>query len=94
MGQLFDNIRRSVQKNRYVFSDHADNMLRERGIMHWHIVEGIDQAHLLSERPNTRPNPTIEVEQILPDGTPFKAVWCYVRSLDLAKVVTIHFFTR
>ncbi len=94
MGQLFDRVRRAVRADRYIFSDHADNMLRERGIIHWHIVQGVEPASLLSERPETRPNPTVEVEQILPDGVPVMAVWAYVRRLDLAKLVTVHFFDR
>lgn len=59
-------------------SDHADNMLRERSIPHWQIVDGIEDGGLLSERPHTRPNPTVEVEQLLADGSPIKAVWAHV----------------
>ena len=77
-----------------MFSDHVDNMLRERGIMHWQVVAGLESAALLSERPETRPNPTIEAEQMLADGTPIKAVWAYVKDLDFAKLVTVHFFDR
>ena len=32
MGELFDRVRSAVRENRYLFSDHADNMLRERAI--------------------------------------------------------------
>jgi hypothetical protein len=94
MGQLFDSIRHAVRDERYVFSDHADNMLRERSITHWQIVEGLELGRLLSERPHTRPNPTIEVEQILADGTPVNAVWGYMQALDFAKLVTVHFYNR
>lgn len=68
--------------------------LRERGIIHWHVTHGVDDARLLSERPHTTPNPTVELEQILPDGAPVKAVWAYVSALDLAKLVTVHFFDK
>ena len=94
MGQLFDRIRSAVRAERYVFSDYADNMLRERGVVHWQIVGGVDEADLLSERPQTQPNPTVELEQRLPDGTRVKAVWAHVATLDLAKLVTVHFFDR
>ena len=91
---MFDRIRNAVATERYVFSDHADNMLRERGIMHWQIVAGVEGARVLSERPQTQPNPTVELEQTLPDGTSVKAVWAYLAALDLAKLVTVHFFDR
>lgn len=94
MGALFDHVRRAVREDRYLFSDHADNMLRERGIIHWQIVQGVEDARLLSERAQTKPNPTVEVEQILPDGVSVKAVWAYVLTLDFAKLVTVHFFDR
>ncbi len=94
MVDLFDRVRRAVREDRYFFSDHADNMLRERRIIHWQIVNGVEDARILSERPETRPNPTVEVEQILPDGVPVKAVWAYVRALDFAKLVTVHFIDR
>jgi hypothetical protein len=92
MGELAERIRRAARENRYLFSDHADNMLRERGIMHWQMLESLEHGTILTERPSTRPNPTVEVEQILADGTPVKAVWAYVRALDSAKLVTVHFF--
>lgn len=94
MGELFERVCRAIREERYLFSDHADNMLRERGIIHWHVTHGVDDARLLSERPHTTPNPTVELEQVLPDGVPVKAVWAYVPALDLAKLVTVHFFDK
>ena len=32
--------------------------------------------------------------QVLADGTTVKAVWAHIASLDLAKLVTVHFFDR
>ena len=94
MGRLVEQVRSAVREQRYVFSDHADNALRERGIPHWQIVAGAEQAQVLSERLQTKPNPTVELEQILPDGVMVKAVWAYVKRLDVAKLVTVHFFDR
>jgi len=34
---------------------------------------------LLLERPRSRPNPIVEVEQLLPDGIAVKAVWSRLR---------------
>jgi len=92
MGELFDRIRRAIETDRYAFSDHADNMLHERAIMHWQIVASVENGRLLIERPGSRPNPVVEIEQLLADGTPVKAVWAYVAPLDMAKLVTVHFF--
>ena len=94
MGDLFERVRGAVRAERYLFSDHADNMLRERQIMHWQVVSGLDQGKPLAEHPAARPNPVVEVEQVLADGTSIRAVWAYVRELDFAKLVTVHFFDR
>lgn len=69
-------------------------MLRERSIMHWQIVSGLDEGRPVTQRPTSRPNPVVEVEQILADGTPVKAVWAWIKPLDMAKLVTVHFFDR
>jgi len=92
MGDLFDRVRGAVLEGRYVFTDHADNMLRERLIMHWQIVHGLEHGRLLVERPVARPSPAVEVEQALADGTSMKAVWAHVQGIDLAEFVTVHFF--
>jgi len=94
MRKWYDRIQHAIRNGRYFFGDHADNMLRERGIMHWQVVEGFEHGHVLTIRPNARPNPIVETEQMLPDGTRFKAVWAFVRRLDHAKLVTVHFFDR
>ncbi len=62
--------------------------------MEWQAVEGLEDGTLLAERPNARPNPAVEVSELLPDGTDFKAVWSYLRQANVAKLVTVHFFDR
>ena len=90
--KLFERIQQAVREERYIFSDHADNRLRERGIPHWQIIEGVEHGRLLRQRPAARPNPVIEVEQLLPDGGRVRAVWAYVESVEFATLVTVHFF--
>lgn len=68
MGDLFERIRSAVREERYLFSDHADNMPREGSIVHWQVVDGLERGRLLVERPTARPNPVIEVEQVLADA--------------------------
>ena len=43
------------------------------------------------ERPSDKPNPAVEVQEKLPDGTEFKAVWSHLGRSGVAKRVTVHF---
>ena len=91
MGKLFDNIRQAVREDRFVLSNHADDRLRERKIELWQIVSEIDNAILLNERPKDLPNPSVEIQQTLPDGTEIKVVWAWIAHVCGAKLITIHF---
>ena len=92
MGELFAKIKACVVDGRYIIGDHAVGRLEERSVLEWQIVDGIRTARLLIERPRDKPNPSIESEQILADGAAVKAVWSYIKSIDSAKLVTVHFF--
>jgi len=92
MGKLFDAIRRLVADERYVVGEHAVQRIEERGILEWQAVLGLEDGRLLCERPDDKPNPAVEVQEQLPDGTEFKAVWSYLRRSGVAKLVTVHFF--
>jgi hypothetical protein len=91
MGLLADHIRQAVRDGRYVFGAHANHRLRTRRIMGWQVVDGLEIARLLRERPKSAPNPAVEFEQTLADGTTIKAVWSWIQSDQIAKLVTIHF---
>lgn len=88
---LFAKIRSRVLAGQYVVGQHAVERLEERGVLEWQVVDGIENGDLLLERPDASPNPAVEVRQVLADGVGIKAVWSYVASLDLAKLVTVHF---
>jgi len=92
LGQLHETIRALVTSGRYVVGQHAAERLDERGVLEWQVVEGIEDGDLIVERPNDYPNPAIEVEQTLADGTPVKAVWSHMVSAGVAKLVTVHYF--
>ena len=94
LGALVDNIRDAVRGERYVFGAHADERLRERRILGWQVLAGLDGAQVVCERPDGQPNPVVEFEELLPDGTPFKAVWAWISSDRTAKLVTVHFYDR
>jgi hypothetical protein len=94
MGKLFDQIRAAVAGDRYVVGNHADERLRERGIVAWQVIDGFHMGRLLSERADDLPNPSVEVDQFLADGTPVKVVWSLIVAADTAKLVTVHFYDR
>ncbi|QDV38369.1 DUF4258 domain-containing protein [Tautonia plasticadhaerens] len=94
MGQLFETIRQLVASERYVVGLHAVERLQERGIMEWQAVAGLEDGQLIEERPSAEPNPVVEGLELLPDGTPIKAVWAHLTRTGAAKPVTVHFFDR
>ena len=62
--------------------------------MEWQVVAALEDGRLIAEPPDATPNPAVEVREILPDGTEFKAVWSHLRQSGVAKLVTVHFFDR
>ncbi len=94
MGALADSIRRAVREERYVFGAHADQRLRERRIPGWQVVAGLESGKLVQERPGAAPNPVVEFEQTLPDGSPIRCVWAWISMDRTAKLVTAYFVDR
>ncbi len=94
MGQLFKTIQLLVSEDKYVIGEHASERLEERGIMEWQAVAALADGELLAEKSRSKPNPSVEVRESLPDGTQFKAVWSHLRQSSVAKLVTVHFFDR
>ena len=92
MGVLHQRICKLVAEGRYVVGQHASERLEERGIVEWQAVSGLQDAELLVEKLKGKPNPTVEVREMLPDGTEFKAVWSHLNRSGVAKLVTVHFF--
>src|SRR5439155_9079619 len=94
MGKLLDTVQRLVADEKYLVGQHASERLEERGIMEWQAVAALEDGELIAERPRSKPNPSVEVRESLPDGTEFKAVWSLLRQSGVAKLVTVHFFDR
>ena len=88
---MFYTIRGLVLAGRYVIGQHAAERLDERGILEWQVVDGMERGSPMAENPDASPNPSVEVRQLLADGTEVKVVWSHVRSIDVAKLVTVHF---
>lgn len=94
MGRFFDFIRQAIAEERYIVSVHAAVRLRQRRIPAWQIAAATLDGRLLLERPRDLPNPAVEVEVLLADGTAAKAVWSWLAGDGSAKLVTIHLFDR
>ena len=94
MGDLANHILQAVREERYYFAAHANRRLRERGIMGWQVVAGLERAKLLLEREDGVPHPVAEFEEHLPDGTAVKAAWAWISEDRMAKLVTVYFFPR
>lgn len=92
MNNLHEIIRELVAADKYVVGQHDVERLEERNMLEWQIVAGVADSRLIAERPESTPNPTIELSESLPDGTEVKAVWAYLRQSGAAKLVTVHFF--
>lgn len=91
MPTLFGRIREAVEREEYIIGSHADDRLRERGIPAWQVIGGLAMGKMIQQRPHDMPNPVVEVEQLLPDGTPIKAVWAWLPE-RIAKLITVHYF--
>ncbi len=91
MGRLFERIRDAVNDGRYVVGDHAAIRADERGIADWQLVAGLKDGILRRERRRAQPNPCVEVEQLLADGTSVIVVWSWLAHLRVSKLVTVYF---
>jgi hypothetical protein len=87
MGSLHQRICKLVAEGRYVVGQHASERLEERYILEWQAVAGIQDGELLADQAKAKPNATIEVREMLPDGTEFKAVWSHLKHSGVAKLV-------
>lgn len=91
MGKLFDKIQAAINNGRYLVSWHADERCEERGVSDWQIIAGFADANLLRERPRSKPNPSVVVQQQLADGSEVEVVWAYLADSDRALLVTVYF---
>ena len=90
--KLVDAIRQAVAAGRWGLSSHAKKRIEQRGIVSWQLEAGLEGGSVTDVRPTDEPNPSIEVEQELADGTRVNVAWSYVILYDEALVVTAHFF--
>jgi hypothetical protein len=88
---LIDQIKTAVSEDRYVVSVHARQRLAERKVKLWQIETGLETASIEEVRPDSVPNPSIVVEEVLPDGSTVVVVWSWLTMANQAKLVTVYF---
>lgn len=74
MARLYDKIKGAVENDRLLISWHADEKCEERGITAWQVVAGFAQADVVKDRPRSKPNPSVVLNQILEDGSEIIAI--------------------
>jgi hypothetical protein len=82
-----------IQADQWGLTWHTNDSIQERAVEIWQIVGLTLEGRLLREVQDARPRPKVEIEILLPDGTPAKVVWAYDAHLDRAILITVHFFS-
>ena len=85
---LVGEIRRAVLAGQFLVSRHARQRLAARKIRLWQIEAGVTEGKVLRVDEDSEPNPTIVLEQLLPDGTPLHVVWVWLSMSREALLVT------
>jgi hypothetical protein len=91
MGRLFEKIRQAVAEDRFFVGWHADEKAEERNVTAWQLVAGLQDAQLLRERPRSKPNPSVVVQQTLSDGAEVEVIWSWNEASGRARLVTVYF---
>ncbi len=91
MDRLHKLVAAAIAADRVYFTVHAVNRMQERGVEKWQVVEGFNDAELITSYPNADPNPKLVLRQSLASGETVVVVWSYVNSLRSAKLVTVYF---
>jgi hypothetical protein len=63
----------------------------KRGVTAWQLVAGIEDAKLMRERPRSKPNPSVVLQQQLADGSEVEAIWAWLAESKRAMLVTVYF---
>ncbi len=87
---LLQTIRVAVGEGRFLVTRHARQRLAERGLRLWQIEVGLQKGRLISIDVDAEPNPCVNLEQDLPDGTRVMAVWAWMATTQRAILVTAY----
>jgi hypothetical protein len=88
---LVELIRTAVRDGRFLVSVHARQRLAERRVRLWQVEAGLETGIIQEVRPDDEPNPSIVVEELLPDGAACTVIWSWLAIGNEAKLVTVYF---
>ena len=91
--ELTDQIRSAVQESRFVIGVNARMQMEERKVALWQIETGLVDGNIV-EVPDSRPHPSIVVDQVLLDGTLVVVSWSWLASSSQAKLISVIFPDR
>jgi hypothetical protein len=91
--ELTDQIRSAVQESRFVISVNARMQMDERKVALWQVETGLVDGNIV-EVPDSRPHPSIVVDQVLLDGTLVVVSWSWLASSNQAKLISVIFPDR
>jgi hypothetical protein len=86
---LVGQIRYAVRQGEFLVSAHARLRLSERKIALWQVEAGLERGKIIEVRPDDEPNPSIVVEEMLPDGAVIHVVRSWLAATERAKLVTV-----
>ena len=91
--ELTDQICSAVQEGRFVIGVNARMQMEERKVALWQIETGLLDGNIV-EVPDSRPHPSIVVDQVLLDGTLVVVSWSWLASSSQVKLVSVIFPDR
>jgi len=91
--ELTDQIRSAVQESRFVVGVTARMQMEERKVSLWQVETGLVDGNLV-EVPDSKPHPSILVDQVLLDGTQVVVAWSWLAASSQAKLISVIFPDR
>ena len=91
--ELTDQICSAVQEGRFVIGVNARMQMEERKVALWQVETGLVDGNIV-EVPESKPHPSIVVDQVLLDGTLVVVSWSWLASSNQAKLISVIFPDR
>lgn len=88
--ELIDQIRSAVQEGRFVVGVTARMQMEDRKVALWQIETGLVDGNIV-EVPESKPHPSILIDQVLLDGTLVVVSWSWLGSSNQAKLISVIF---
>lgn len=90
---LTELITSAVQEGRFVVGVTARMQMEERKVALWQVETGLEDGNIV-EVPDSKPHPSILVDQVLLDGTLVVVSWSWLGASNQAKLISVFFPDR